>query len=152
MDYKYWAVIKMLHTVCNIPHWITGCEEAHLSLKQFHFWLTLIERQTEPNKLCKKPELFLFSPFYILFFGDVCYLVSVPVPHQHLLKHACFSAFSARLISTLWKQRSSLLCCQEKYMCLLIEDVFNEKVTFDILSSSEGRISSYTLLFRNIHF
>ena len=24
-------------------------------------------------------------------------------------------------------------------MCLLIEDVFNEKVTFDILSSSEGR-------------
>ena len=31
-------------------------------------------------------------------------------------------------------------------MCLLIEDVFNEKVTFDIPSSSEGRISSYTLL------
>ena len=37
-------------------------------------------------------------------------------------------------------------------MCLLIEDVFNKKVTFDILSSSEGRISSYTLLFRNIHY
>ena len=58
--------------------YLAGCEEAHLSLKQFHLWLTLIERQTEPNKLRKKPELFLFSPFYILFFGDVCYLVSVP--------------------------------------------------------------------------
>ena len=37
-------------------------------------------------------------------------------------------------------------------MRLLVGDVFNKKVTFDILSSSEGRISSYTLLFRNIHY
>ena len=52
-----------------------------------------------------------FQPVF-LFFGDVCDIVSVPVPHQHLLEHARSSVVSDYVHP---RKRIKIICLKPSY-------------------------------------